>query len=223
MRLAVTWGGVALLATAAAGQAGAGEILLANGSRLDGELANEVLVVSTGSGLLEVAPRQVVLLTRHEVRLDDGRVIRGTLVGSQVTARTSLGQISIRLDELQTFQTTATAFPADSRGPAASVPPAEAPLAMLVPVSTSPGVGGPVHGRRLEVLAVESPLYRDAFATAGQVGRAFRGELVTYVDFIDRRLRMLNRLVFDGGHWIKVRLADGTEGWLPAETVGEVR
>jgi hypothetical protein len=151
-------------------------------------------------------------------------VIRGRLVGSQVTARTALGEISIRLDELQTFRAAGTTSTADSRGPAASVATSEAPLAMLVPVSTSAGVAaGPVRGQRLEVLAVESALYRDAFATAGQVGRAFRGELVTYLDFIDRRLRMLNRLIFDGGHWIKVRLADGTEGWLPADTVREVR
>jgi SH3-like domain-containing protein len=29
--------------------------------------------------------------------------------------------------------------------------------------------------------------------------------------------------VFDGGHWVKVRAADGTEGWVPAVTVRAVR
>ena len=43
------------------------------------------------------------------------------------------------------------------------------------------------------------------------------------VDSIDRRLRILNLLVFDGGHWVKIRLSDGTEGWVPADTVREVR
>jgi hypothetical protein len=49
------------------------------------------------------------------------------------------------------------------------------------------------------------------------------GEHVRYVDSIDRRLRILNLLVFDGGFWVKVRLSDGTEGWVPADTVREVR
>jgi hypothetical protein len=34
---------------------------------------------------------------------------------------------------------------------------------------------------------------------------------------------VLNTLVFDGGHWVKIRAADGTMGWLPAEAVREVR
>ena len=49
------------------------------------------------------------------------------------------------------------------------------------------------------------------------------GQQVRYVDSIDRRLRILNLLVFDGGHWVKIRLPDGTEGWVPADTVREVR
>jgi hypothetical protein len=43
------------------------------------------------------------------------------------------------------------------------------------------------------------------------------------VDSIDRRLRILNLLVFDGGYWVKVRASDGTEGWIPADNVREVR
>ena len=49
------------------------------------------------------------------------------------------------------------------------------------------------------------------------------GQQVRYVDSIDRRLRILNVLVFDGGYWIKVRVANGTEGWVPAGHVREVR
>ena len=81
------WGGAVLLVLALANPGNAGEILFANGSRLDGELANEVLMVSTGSGLLEVSPEQVVLLTQDEIRLKDGRVIRGTLVGGADSRR----------------------------------------------------------------------------------------------------------------------------------------
>jgi len=72
-------------------------------------------------------------------------------------------------------------------------------------------------------VAGESPLYRDAFATASRIGRVIRGDQVTYLDSIDRRLRILNALIFDGGHWIKVRSADGAEGWVPADIVREVR
>ena len=75
-----------------------------------------------------------------------------------------------------------------------------------------------------EVLQVgESALYRDAYAAAARVGSVVRGELLIYVDYIDRRVRILNALVFDGGHWIKVRASDGQEGWLPANALREVR
>ena len=34
---------------------------------------------------------------------------------------------------------------------------------------------------------------------------AWSGQQVSYIDAIDRRLRIFNTLVFDGGHWVKVR------------------
>ena len=64
--------------------AGAGELIFANGNKLQGDLSNESLMVSTGSGLVEIVPDEVTLLTHDEVRLRDGRVIRGTLVGGQI-------------------------------------------------------------------------------------------------------------------------------------------
>jgi hypothetical protein len=73
-----------------------------------------------------------------------------------------------------------------------------------------------------EVLG-ESALYRDALFSSSRIGRVAAGQQVRFVDAIDRRLRILNLLVFDGGHWVKVLLADGTEGWVPAENVREVR
>src|SRR5262249_22235823 len=94
-------GALALLAWA---PVGAGELIFANGSRLQGELSNEALMVSTGSGLVEVVPDEVVALSREEIRLRDGRVVRGTLVGGQIKARTSLGEIAVKVDELQSYR-----------------------------------------------------------------------------------------------------------------------
>jgi hypothetical protein len=79
------------------------------------------------------------------------------------------------------------------------------------------------RGVQLEVIADDAPLRRDAIAAADPVGRVSRGQRVTYVDTIDRRLRVFNVLLFDGGHWVRVRAADGSEGWLPAGTVRETR
>lgn len=274
--------GALLLALVFASMATAGEILLANGSRLEGELANEMLMISTGSGLLEVSPDQILALTRDEIRLKDGRVIRGTLVGGQLKTRTALGEIAIKADELKAFRAT-TSEPQAATGPPAPRPlrstPGSAPRALppdssspveppstslsdglpaltlyqgtlsppeparppasagapaaVEPSATHPVVGAlppstsapapSIHGRSLVVVAGESALYRDAYATASRVGRVVRGQLVTYLDFIDRRLHILNALIFDGGHWIKVRVVDGTEGWVPADTVREVR
>jgi hypothetical protein len=247
---------VALLAC---GPAAAGELIFANGNRLDGELSNETLMVSTGSGLIEVAPDEISALTRDEVRLRDGRVVQGTLVGGHIKARTSLGEISIKVDDLQSYR--ASAVPAAGSQPAgkvtaspATAPPAATPPAG--PATTSTGVvgglptvaayqdpagrqpNGPAGsgvqnavltpdtpasaGRTYEVVG-ESVLYRDALFSSSRVGRVAPGQQVRYVDSIDRRLRILNLLVFDGGHWVKIRLADGTEGWVPADSVREVR
>jgi len=247
------------------GPAGAGELIFANGSRLAGELSNETLMVSTGSGLLEITPDEVIALSRDEIRLRDGRVIRGTLVGGQVKARTSLGEISVKVDDLQVYrasgqsggpgavapQATASQPAAPTTAPAGSAPAAATPAS---PARSDTGVVGglptvaayqdtsrqsngtpsagvqtpgltpesPSAGRTFEVVG-ESVLYRDALSSSSRVGRVVTGQQVRYVDSIDRRLRILNLLVFDGGHWVKIRLSDGTEGWVPADTVREVR
>jgi hypothetical protein len=252
-----------LLALLAWAPAWAGELIFANGTRLAGELSNEALMVSTGSGLVEIAPDEVVTLSQEEIRLRDGRVIRGTLVGGQIKARTSLGEIAVKVDELQAYR--ATGQPGTGAAPAAASQPAASPgtTAASVPTSAPPArsdtgiVGGlptvaayqdsksnrqgsgtsasgvqtaPLtpespsmsSGRMYEVIG-ESVLYRDALFSSSRVGRVVTGQHVRYVDSIDRRLRILNLLVFDGGHWVKVRLPDGIEGWVPAETVREVR
>jgi hypothetical protein len=225
-----------------------------------GELSNEALLMSTGSGLVEIAPDEVVALSREEIRLRDGRVIRGTLVGGQVKARTSLGEIAVKVDELQSYRTTgepgsgaapaAASQPAASPGtPAAAAPSSATPgrsdtgivgglptvAAYQDPKSNRPGNGPSATGVQTAALPPESPsgrtyevvgesvLYRDALSSSSRVGRVVIGQQVRYVDSIDRRLRILNLLVFDGGHWVKVRLPDGIEGWVPADAVREVR
>ena len=246
-------GSVILLACA---PASAGELVFANGNRLAGELSNESLMVSTGSGLVEVSPDDVVSLSRDEVRLRDGRVIQGTLVGGQVKARTSLGEIAIKVDELQSYRASESAAPA-AQAPAAPKPASTSAASQAssnptpTPARNDTGVsnglptvaayqngGAPPAGvqnasltnnsaggtaRRMFEVAVESAMYRDALFSSSRVGRVVTGQQVRYVDSIDRRLRILNLLVFDGGHWVKIRLPDGTEGWVPADTLREVR
>jgi Bacterial SH3 domain len=230
----------------------AGELVFANGSRLAGDLSNESLMVSTGAGLVEVAPDDVVALSRDEMRLRDGRVIKGTLVGGQVRARTSLGEIAIKVDELQSYRASETSSPAGQAAaapqPTAASPATQAPA---TPARSDSGISGglptvaayqnnsaqsagvpnaaltnngasALSGRMVEV-AVEGAIYRDALFSSSRVGRVVTGQQVRYVDSIDRRLRILNLLVFDGGNWVKIRLPDGTEGWVPADSVREVR
>jgi SH3 domain-containing protein len=232
--------------------ASAGELVFANGNRLTGELSNESLMVSTGAGLVEVAPNDVVALSRDEVGLRDGRVIKGTLVGGQVKARTSLGEIAIKVDELQSYRASEPAAPTPAGQTAAlsqSAATSSAAQAPGAPARSDPGVpgvsgglptvaayqssgaqsavqnnnGANPPGTRVYEVAVEGAMYRDALSSSSRVGRVVTGQQVRYVDSIDRRLRILNLLVFDGGHWVKIRLSDGTEGWVPADTVREVR
>jgi len=123
--------GMLFLALALPGSAAAGEFVFTNGSRLAGELANEVLMISTGSDVIEVGPDQVGVLTQDEIRLKDGRVMRGTLVGGHLKARTALGELVIKLDDLRVFRAHAVA----TQEAAAPVtpPPARAPVAASAP------------------------------------------------------------------------------------------
>jgi hypothetical protein len=259
-------GALALVVTLA-GPTAAGELLLTNGSRLEGDLASEPLLVSTGSDLIEVLPETIGVLAPPEIRLKDGRVLRGTVVGGRVRARTALGELAITVDELRQFRADGAGAPV-APGPASPVTVNAAPPALrATPVSTAPAasprdaglppvslyqppaapapepapaatpapgpavaavppsIGTERPGARphLVVVVVESALHRDALSGAPTVGRVVQGEQLTYVDSIDRRLWVFNTLVFDGGHWIKVRAASGTQGWIPATAVREVR
>ena len=192
-------------------------------------------------------------------------------MGGQLKARTSLGEITVKVDELQSYQSgiqasqpasggpgPAASKPAPAVGPQPSVasPPAGSAAANGTRSDTGIVGGLPtmaaygesqqgrqgsatatdsvqdaalttesrsvLQGRTYEVVG-ESVLYRDALHSSSRVGRVASGQQVSYVDSIDRRLRILNLLVFDGGHWVKIRLPDGVEGWVPADSVREVR
>jgi hypothetical protein len=214
------WVGILGIVAALAMPVTAGELLLANGGRLEADLTDEVLRVSTGDGLVEVAPDSVGLLTPAEIWLKDGRIVQGTVVGGQLKARTSQGELAIGLDELGQFRADTVAV-ARPEAPAAAATAAPAPT---VAITTEPGAKPPVGiGGGLEVVIDQSVLRRDAVAAARPVGHVGRGDRVVYIDSIDRRVRLFNAVVFDGGFWIKVRAADGTEGWLPASTVRPAR
>ena len=115
--------------------AAAGEISLANGSRLEGELATDLILVSTGTDLVEVTPDQVESLVPGEIRLRDGRVVRGTIIGGILKVRTPLGEMGLRLDELARY----TARPAPSPTEAAA---SGAGAGGLVPRATPLTTGG---------------------------------------------------------------------------------
>jgi hypothetical protein len=140
-----------------AASVGAGEIVLKNGSRIAGELASETLLLSTKAGALEVASGQVRTLTLTEVRLKDGRVIQGAVVGQTIRARTPLGELAIKVDEFTSFKADVeTASAAGFSGAAAPAAPqtpspvsggkapATSSTASLTPVGTAFGpLAGP--------------------------------------------------------------------------------
>ncbi len=124
----------------------AGEILLANGSQLEGELAMDVILVSTGSDLVEVMPDQVESLVPGEVHLKGGRIVHGTIIGGVLKVRTPLGEMGLKLEELRRYsaragtgptptETVATRPPGPPEATGTVSPPAPTPLAQ--PVATS--------------------------------------------------------------------------------------
>jgi hypothetical protein len=149
---------------AVAGTAGAGEIVYKSGQRLAGELTDQALLLSTGGAVMELAPGDIAVLRPDEVQLKDGRVLKGTLVGGRVRARTAYGELAIRLDDLEVYRdrpevaaappgpTAATpAAPAAAAppGPAAATPaapaaPTPAPAAATPAPAPSPGIPLPV-------------------------------------------------------------------------------
>ncbi len=214
---------VMLLVTA---EVTAGEIVFKDGRHLEGQLAGDVLAVWTASGVIQVTPEEVVAFTESEVRLKDGRVLRGTVARPRFRMATSPRELSVDPVNLEVFR---AARPAGDGTLPATIVPTAAPVASdglptLAAYQRPDPLGtAPDGGARLEVVASETTLVRDAYAAARPTGHVTRGEQLVYLDQIDRRLRILGMLVFDGGHWIKVRTPDGMEGWLPAATVRQVR
>ncbi|PYM65755.1 MAG: hypothetical protein DMD79_04145 [Candidatus Rokuibacteriota bacterium] len=139
MKTAVAATGLVLAVVAGAS---AGEIVLKNGSRLSGELANESMLVSTSSGALEVAGSDIRVLTPTEVRLKDGRVIQGTIVGQTVRARTPLGELAIQLDELASFRAEPDTPPKSETAPRIATAPSPAAPGPTPPASSLAPAGG---------------------------------------------------------------------------------
>jgi hypothetical protein len=232
---------MAVLLVALAVPVTAGELLLTNGTRLTADLADVTVLVSTGTDVVEVSPETIGFVAPSEVRLKDGRVLHGTLVGGRLRTLTAMGELAVRVEDLQSFQaqepanalapvppapepavaSPASAIPASASWPAPTPQPAVTPLRVSMTSGPTAVLARPVPGPVLEVV-IDQSLLRDALATASAIGRVVRGQTVIKVDAIDRRLHIFNRLIFDGGHWIKVRIDDGTEGWVPATTVREV-
>jgi hypothetical protein len=78
-------------------------------------------------------------------------------------------------------------------------------------------------GERLfRVVASEAGLYTEATVQAQRAGVVRGGEIVRYVDMIDRRIFVLGYLV-DFGNWIKVKTKSGLAGWVEADMLQEVR
>ena len=143
------------LVLALAAGASAGEIIFKNGSRLAGELGGESLLVSTKAGALEVNPDDVLMLTAAKVRLKDGRVVQGTVVGQAIKAKTSLGELAIKLDELASFR----ADPAPAAKPGGPGP--QAPVASSASTPTqdagTPAALVPATGQAAAEVAASSP------------------------------------------------------------------
>jgi hypothetical protein len=118
------WLGLLVAVAVAGGIAEAGEIVLKSGQRLVGDLADHVLLLSTGSDIVEVASADIAVLTPDTVRLLDGRILRGTLVGERLRARTVYGELAIKLDDLQAFRAVEEAArnPVPQEAPARAAP-----------------------------------------------------------------------------------------------------
>jgi hypothetical protein len=134
--------GVVLLVWAVGGWAEAGELLFRNGKQLPAELAGQVLLVSTGSDVVEVPTEQVAVMTADEIRLKDGRVIRGAVVGGSVRARTEYGELAVRLEEVRHFR----AVEERPQPPAPPVVAAAPPVATPAPPAVAPSPPGATPG-----------------------------------------------------------------------------
>src|SRR5262245_27877867 len=77
-------------------------------------------------------------------------------------------------------------------------------------------------GERVETVASDSPLRRDAAGWSSVVGHVAPRERLVVLDRIDRRLRIFGRVVYDGGRWLKVQGSRGDVGWVPEDDVREL-
>src|SRR5262249_22162516 len=96
------------------------------------------------------------------------------------------------------------------------------PVVGLADASSGERIGPSFGCCEIEAVASDSPLRRDATGWSSVVGHVTPGERLTMLDRIDRRLEIFGRVVYDGGHWLKVQGARGNVGWVPAGEMREV-
>ncbi len=145
MRLLLVPASILALLPALGAPAAAGELVLRTGQHVRADLAARALVLSTGSDLLEIPAGDVAEITADAVRLSDGRVVRGTLVGGQLRTRTELGELTVPIETLEVFRTAEPAPPAPAPETAAAAPaPPPAPPA----AESETGPGAVVEGAR---------------------------------------------------------------------------
>src|SRR5262249_12601851 len=191
-----------------------GEVRLRDGQVIAGEPVDGLLKLETARGEIVVRTGDLRFYradgesasTPESVRGGSGLPLESAYQGSAPPAVPEAAKGQHGLPAVESYQAGASSPPPRS-DPSAAGP----EVAALGSSSPTPGPDDedPLPGKRLEVVVGESPVFRDAYATARRVGRVEQGEQLVCVDFIDRRLRVLNTLVFDGGYWIKVRAADG--------------
>ncbi len=241
------WFGIFLFALVSVSDAGM--VSLKNGTTFQGTPTGELILVSTGKDLLELAPETIVSLTAREIRLKDGRTITGTIVGGRLRFKTDLGEVAVALTDLNEYRESAPSPAITPRAQESAAPPPSAPASPPVAVSPAPSTTRPQQsqppplarpsppsiatvpppspppvtstGERLfRVVASEAGLYTEATVQAQRAGVVSRGEIVRYVDMIDRRIFVLGYLV-DLGNWIKVKTKSGLAGWVEADMLQE--
>lgn len=239
--LRVLWIAV-ILSLATANPVLAGEALLTNGTSVKGDLINEVILISTGTDVVEVLPEQVASLKDGEIRLKDGRIIKGQIVGEALKLRTSIGEVSIRLKELTIYQDRPVESAlASSKAPdgtaAATSPIPVRELPVPHPMGTSPppktetqGAAVPPRGAvpsgpvapsgearstaRLPEEMTKAPA-KTAFVVVSREADVHVNAF--FLSPVVAVVKKGDRLTYAGDRlrgWIKVRTSDGTIGWV---------
>lgn len=173
------------------GLAEAGEIVFKNGTRISADLAQEALMVSTGSDLVEVSAAQVAVLTADEIQTRDGRTIRGTVVGGTLRARTTYGELTVALQDLAVFRADP---PAAATTPATGSPDATPPATVAGAAQGAPAASSETPSGPTQVAQGADTIRRGAWETTMDIGRTVTGG----VDRIHDGFTAMGRAIREG-------------------------